>query len=195
MNFPIYNLTLPEYRLDKKPDYNSIGKKIDNIIRKYFPNKWIAIRGIGLQDHAGKSAEEMIDIIKKNGADKYDSKVKSPFFEMDKKFKIDFHATPMFFGNDTRCPHYNKKFGKLKSVFAEILKDFYEGAVIDRGYSVRLDILMVYDLNKLNAAPMKWGQDGPILTKEKILPKDTLCFQFKNKNKKTEALLGFIVLR
>ncbi|MDD5012275.1 MAG: hypothetical protein PHQ66_01355 [Candidatus Nanoarchaeia archaeon] len=189
---PIYEISIPEYKLNKKIDYKLIGLKIDNLIKKFFPRRWIAVRGISLQDHEDKSIDEMVSIIKKYGTDKYNPKVKGMSFEIDKKFKIDFHATPMIAKDKIYCPHYEKKFGSLKSVFAEILKDFYEGAVIDRGYSVRLDILIIYNLDKLKSAPMKWGSEGPLYTEEEISVKDTLCYQFKNPKNKKDAILGII---
>jgi hypothetical protein len=191
----VYEISLPEYSLGKKPNYGKVGAKIDSVIKKHFLRKWIAVRGISLQDHQGKSMNEMVAIIKKFGTDRYDPKRKSVHHEMDEKFNIDFHATPMIVKDKIYCGHYTEDRCPTGSVAAEIIRDFYEGAVVDRGYAVRLDILIIYDLDKLKAAPMKWQGEGPVYVEEPISPKETCCYQFKNPSKKKEALLGIIKIK
>lgn len=62
---------------------------------------------------------------------------------------------------------------------AETLLLFYEGTLADRGYSIRLDILMLYDLDQLQPV-----DDG--------LPEESYEFMFKYPDRKQEALLGVI---
>ena len=54
--------------------------------------------------------------------------------------------------------------------------DFYESAYAERGYSLRLDLLIVYDLNHLEAVP----EDDP------------KGYAFKYPDRKKDALLGII---
>lgn len=62
------------------------------------------------------------------------------------------------------------------SVSGEFMMDFYESARAERGYSLRLDILIAYDLDQLVAVPEK----------------ASLSFAFKHPDRKREALLTVI---
>lgn len=191
---PIYELHLPEYKLDQKPDYGSIGKKIDEEFIRNFHGKWIAVRGISIQDHPGKSLDEMISVIEELGTDKYDPSRKGVVHELDTTFHIDMHATPIIAKEKVYSIHYTEDRCNFGSVSAEILRDFYEGAIIDRGYSVRLDLFMVYDIDKLKAAPVKWMGDEPKHVSDFIPTHDTCCYQFAEPSNKRAALLGIVKL-
>ena len=52
---PIYQIKIPEYNVRKKPDHVAIGKKLDDVIKKHFMGKTIAIRALGSMEHKGKS--------------------------------------------------------------------------------------------------------------------------------------------
>ncbi|MDD2889954.1 MAG: hypothetical protein PHE49_04855 [bacterium] len=71
----ILSISLPEYTIDKKPDYMVIGPKVDRIIEENFNNHQLAIRGIGMVDHPEYNLDELVEIIYKLGTDKYDPKV------------------------------------------------------------------------------------------------------------------------
>ncbi len=58
--------------------------------------------------------------------------------------------------------------------------DFFEGTLADRGYSIRLDILMLYDLHQLQ----------PVV--HDLAPEVCYEFSFKHPDRKQEALLGVI---
>lgn len=94
------------------------------------------------------------------------------------------HALPCEVSNLGLVSDY---YGKAKSVMAEGLKDSYEGALLDRGYSLRLDILLIYDLNQLIQA-QKVDE-----TKPSVAPHlEPLLFRFKNPEQKRRALLGIV---
>ena len=62
---------------------------------------------------------------------------------------------------------------------ADTLIHFYEGTLADRGYSIRLDILMLYDLDQLQ--PLN-----------DCVPEECYEFAFKHPDRKQEALLGVV---
>jgi hypothetical protein len=64
-------------------------------------------------------------------------------------------------------------------MMAEFVEIFYDGALIDRGYSVRLDLLMIYDLDALEPVG--------------ALPLEECCeYSFMDLTDKRNALLGII---
>jgi len=62
---------------------------------------------------------------------------------------------------------------------ADMVLHFYEGTLADRGYSIRLDILMLYDLDQLQ----------PVYDQ---VPEESYEFAFKHPERKHEALVGLI---
>jgi hypothetical protein len=170
---PIYTLVLPDYSLEKKPDYKDLGHKIDKFIEQKFFNQEIAIRGISLADHPHIHLEELTQTIIKLGTDKYDPDRKSFWHEWEvyKNKSIEMFAS--------KC-----KIGQNFHFSAEMLEDFFEGAKLDRGYGIKLDLLIIYDPTKLNFIPIQ-HDDGV----------EECAWKFKYPDKKPEALLGIIQLK
>lgn len=169
MNHPIFKISLPEYSIDKKPDYETIGKKIDQVLIDNFLGQNIAIRCLSLQDHPGMSVEQLIEIIETTGTDKYDPQRKMTVahnFYSEKG--IETFATPVQVTENMKQMN-------------DIIKDFYEGALYDRGYSLKIDLIVIYDISHLEVIPIKYD-DG--IGRE--------SFKFKNPEKKQSAVLGFI---
>src|SRR3989344_343093 len=81
-SIPVYKISLPEYTLDKKPNYDKIGKKLDTFIQNHFLGKRLCIRALGSQDHS-LAKEELIQRILESGTDKYDSQKKSFWHEWE----------------------------------------------------------------------------------------------------------------
>src|SRR5205085_11197029 len=69
---PVYEISLPGYTVEQEPDFLAIGARRDPLIEAHFPDKWIAIRGIGLVDHPGWSLDDLAATIRELGTDKYD---------------------------------------------------------------------------------------------------------------------------
>ena len=76
---PIFEVDIPEYKLDNSFDYKKVGAKIDRIIKDNFKGKHICIRAIGSIDHPNLSTDQLIEIIIETGTDKYDQ-TKKPFW-------------------------------------------------------------------------------------------------------------------
>ena len=92
ITIPVYNLKVPEYNVKSKPDWVSIGAKIDKIINRYFLGKKVAIRCLSSNEHNGKPIGDLIKIIKKLGTDRYNPKRKGERYENIENKKIDFFA-------------------------------------------------------------------------------------------------------
>ncbi len=73
----------------------------------------------------------------------------------------------------------------------EVVDLFYGGTLADRGYAIRLDIIMIYDLNQLEPCPIQWtsgrANRGPAPP-----PEENCAFNFKHPERKPEALLAII---
>ena len=171
-NIPVYSISLPEYRVDQKPDYEDVGAKIDVTIQKNFLGKKVCIRALGSQDHT-LSKENLVKRIMEEGTDKYDPNKQSFWHGWDvyKNKGIDLFAC---FKKVTRDFHF----------MHEVVGDFYEGALADRGYSVRVDLLLFYDPNKLEMIPIKYAEDD--------IGED--AWKFKFPEKKRDALMGIIII-
>jgi len=72
MAVKIIKIHLPEYHLNKKPDYLKLGKKVDELLERSFPDGKYILRAIGSDDHSGLSIDELAEIVLKTGTDKYD---------------------------------------------------------------------------------------------------------------------------
>lgn len=190
----ITQLGLPAYDLNKEPDFNVIGLQIEAKIGESFPKQCLGMRGISLADHPGKSAEDMQYLILKHGTDRYDPNRKGVHHEMDEKFGIELHIVPIKYDGEFLCPHYQGKAREGLSVIGSFLEDFYLGAKIDRGYPLRIDLLLFYELDKLEVVQMKWLKGRAVHTKLYLAPRDSSCFRFKEPEKKQEALVGLIHL-
>ncbi len=124
---------------------------------------------MSLQDHPGKSLDELIEIITKTGTDRYNISRKMAVahdFYSDKGIEI--FAVPA-------------EVNKELDISAEAIQDFYEGALKDRGYSLKIDLVVIYDLEQLELIPIKYD-DG--------IGKD--AYKFRYPSRKSDAVLGFI---
>ena len=73
------------------------------------------------------------------------------------------------------------------TLFGDTIYDFYENAPQDRGYPVRIDLLVLYSTNKLELAKLKnpaSEEADPRLAK--------YLYKFKDSKNKRGALLGVI---
>ncbi len=169
-SIPVYEISLPEYTLQQKPDYDKIGAKLDLFIKQHFLSKRVCIRALGSQDHK-LPTENLVKRIIREGTDKYEKNKRSFWHDWDvyKDKGIDLFAC---FKNITEDFQF----------MDEVIGDFYEGALADRGYSVRVDILLFYDPDKLEMIPIKYAEND--------IGEDAWKFKFPEQKK--EALIGII---
>jgi hypothetical protein len=162
MHIPVYEVSLPEYTLPKpahlsgkifttswgivipaeyeeeKPDFGPIAERIIGSLRKHFSGRRIALRMIGSMEHQGKSADDLIAIIKQLGHDRYDPHRKGDRYENIGNKKIDLFALELTVGKEDE---------EIDIKYA--LESFYYYPIADRNSPVRVDIAIVYDLEQL----------------------------------------------
>ncbi len=168
----ILEIALPEYKANVKPDYLTVGPKLDKLLEQHFMGQDTVLRCIGSQDHSGKTLDELVSIIIKTGTDKYDPSRTGQGYGVgtDKGKHIDFFGTPV-------------KVHVGTDIFTlELLDDFYHGSLGDRGYAIRIDIVIVYDANKLTKVEHLYGEDV----------EESDGFVFKDPEHKPYAILGIL---
>ncbi|HLC61326.1 MAG TPA: hypothetical protein VJJ52_07935 [Candidatus Nanoarchaeia archaeon] len=168
---PWFNIKIPKVYWDNRPDFKKIGGKIDKCLKSNFLVKKVAVRVLGSEEHKGKSADELIEIIKKLGYDRYDSKIKGDRYENIDGKHIDFFALDFTV----------KKNGEY---FRHFLEPFYFWPIAERNKPIRADIAIVYDLSKIKRVIYKYKN------RETETKKDG--FVFKYPDRKTGAILGII---
>jgi len=62
MAIKLIEVHLPEYNINKKPNYLKLGKKVDTILEKSFPDGKYIIRAIGSEDHKRLSLNKLVNI-------------------------------------------------------------------------------------------------------------------------------------
>jgi hypothetical protein len=165
-----YTISIPEYTVLTKPDYAIVGAKIDEAIQAYFTGKKAALRYLSLRDHPGLSLDDLTNIITTSGTDRYDSDRKmSVAHDFYAEKGVELFVMPVEVTN------------KL-NISAGIIRDFYEGALQDRGYSLRIDMVVVYDLDQLEEISITYD-DGRVGEGD---------YKFKYPERKQEAVLGII---
>ncbi len=181
----VIEIKVPEYTVKKKPNYIKIGKKVDKLIEKNFSDGKYIVRAIGSQDHPKLSVNELIKKIKKLGTDKYDSKRKEVCHDEFSMYNHDMHAGKILIKNSKLVI---PKSYKYKTEFGDFVYHFYEHTPIDRGYSVRIDIFLIYDAKKLERAK-KIKNKNPRWARKQT---ERCLYKFKDPKNKKEALVGII---
>lgn len=129
----IIEVKIPEYIIDEQPDYEAVGKKIDEAIQTNFEGKYL-LRALSMIDHPQLTLDEFVDIIVRTGTDKYDPNRKGVAHEDFAPYKPDLQAGEIWIENGTL----------QGESFSEDVRRFYENVLLDRGYRLRIDLLLVY---------------------------------------------------
>ena len=170
MTIPVYNAKVPEYNVKSKPDWFSIGAKIDKTIKKYFLGKKVAIRCLSSKEHNGMAIDDLIKIIKKLGTDRHNPKRKGERYENIENKKIDFFALDFRIKKDS-------------AIIENFIEPFYTWPIKFGGKPIRINVILIYDLSKLKRVYHQYKGRNDI-------KKDG--FVFKNPENKRKALLGII---
>lgn len=184
IKIPVYRIKVPDYTIKIKPDYLRIGKKVDRILEKKFPDGKYIIRAIGSQDHPSLSVNNLIKIILKIGTDKYDSERKSVAHEEFSGYDYDIQAGTFEIKNSKIIAN---KSDKIPSVFGGIVYHFYEHTPFDRGYPVRIDLLIIYDPAKLIRARKFHSKAQSVR-----VGLNKYLYKFKYRKNKRDVLRGII---
>jgi hypothetical protein len=180
---PVYAVALPEYRVKQAPDEAHLGATLDAVICTRFPDRRLAVRGIGLADHPGHTANTLVATIRALGTDRYDPTRRGVHDDFYAGYAIDLFATPC----EVRDGHLiSRNDPDAPSVMGQLLADFYHGALADRGYPIRLDLLLVFDRERLEEVDCSalWPCQPP--------EPESCAFAFRYPDHKYDALLGII---
>lgn len=184
MAVKVIAVSVPEYAVDKKPDYLKIGKFVDKAIENNFKNGNYIYRALSIDDHPGLTLDGLVSIIFQLGTDKYDPTRKNVCHEQFSVYDYDIQAGSFEIRNLKIVIEESDTYPTL---FGDIIYDFYENAPQDRGYPVRIDLLVLYEPNKLEPAELinpKAARVAPQLAK--------YLYNFKDKEHKKDALLGIV---
>ncbi len=133
---PVFEIELPQYQADQEPDHKAIGKIVDNELKKHFFGQSILVRGVASSEHPDKSIDELIDIIKRTGTDRYQPARVGDRYENIEGKHIDLFAVPQTMTSGSE-------------VFHVLVWGFYHSAIAIHGYPVRIDIVTIYDAEQM----------------------------------------------
>lgn len=145
-----------------------LASLLSETLTQYFAKQTLLIRCIGSQDHSTKTKPELIQHVLKTGTDKYDDAKQVVGHDFYKKWNPDFFALPV-------------KVTETTNIFDEILTDFKHGAIEDRGYSVSVDLVLLYD-----------PEQCEMITDVYEGQSESDLFIFKNPEQKQQALRAVI---
>ena len=186
----IYSVLLPEYTAEDEPDFPAVGRKLDQVIETHFPDRKIAIRGISLIDHPGWTLEALVATILELGTDRYDPEREGVHYPASASVHHIFVTESVVVSGKLRSPHYHGDRCPSGSVLGEVVSDFWGGTRLERGFTLRLDLLLIYDLDHLEMAGTPIDR-GPIENSPGGLP-DCGYYRFRYPDRKSEALLGIV---
>jgi hypothetical protein len=167
---PIYSVRLPQYRIDTAPDHEAIGKILDKEIKKHFLGHSILVRGVASSEHPDKTVDELIEIIRTTGTDRYDPARTGDRYDNIEGKHIDLFAFPMNITKDSKELH-------------NLIWGFYHSAIDVHGRPMRIDIITIYDTDHMRQVLHQYEGRDDI--------KDD-GFVFKNPQHKTAALKALI---
>ena len=133
------------------------------------------MRGLFLGDHPDLSRDELIATIQKLGTDRYDPNRESIHHGWYEEMGVEVHAISCEV-TDKLWALDDEDYIAAPSFMGEFLADFYESARAERGYSLRIDLLLAYDLGQLVVVPVEASQG----------------YSFKDPEQKPTALFGYI---
>ncbi len=151
MTFKIISVSVPEYTANRKPNYIRVGKAVDKAIENNFENGKYIYRVLSIDDHPGLTLDGLVSIILKLGTDKYDLERKSVCHEQFSVYDYDIQAGSFEIRSSKIVIEESDIYPTL---FGDTIYDFYENAPYDRDHPVRIDILILYDNNKLEPAKL-----------------------------------------
>ncbi len=175
---------LPKYHIKKKPDYVKLGKKVDKVIEQSFPDGKYILRALGSNDHSKLTLNKLADIALKTGTDKYDPKRKGVCHDEFSGYDYDIQAGTIRIRKRKLVIPESYRY---LTEFGDIIWHFYEHTRLDRGYAVRIDLLLLYDPKKLMKAK-KFHPNARSVRKGL----NKYLYKFKHPKNKKGALLGIV---
>jgi hypothetical protein len=164
----ITEVSIPEYDLKKKVDYDAVGRKIDDHLKKHFRGKKAVIRAISSSER-NEDLDETVKTILKHGTDRTCPDVKGRGY--DKNPDIDIFGA-----------QYD--IDSAEAIGRDFVQHFYEDPQKHGADPLKIDLLVVYDAQQLERVPHsvrdKPRHDG---------------YRFKHPEKKHEAVHGVVKIK
>ena len=172
----IDTISIPEYTIDKQPDYIAVGSKIDKVAIENFDGRFL-VRELSIIDHPQYNLDKLVSVILKTGTDKYDPNRKGVAHEEFEPYKPDLQAGEVIV-----------KGGKIVGEsFSEDIRRFYENTLLDRGYRLRIDLIVLYDPKQMvQAEKVDHAKPSTQPHLERYL------WRFKDSENKPNAVVGII---
>ena len=186
MTPPHLTIELPEYRLDRDLDYEILGQTVDGAIAEALPDGEYVVRAISSDDHPGKSRGELATLILESGTDKYDPSRLEVAHADFRAYDHDFHGGRFRVTNHRLEPDHGQV---LSTMFGDVAYHFREYAPLDRGYPVRVDLLLIYRTTHL-APASRVDEEGP--EQRESLTRN--LFKFRSPERKLDALAAVVSL-
>ncbi len=164
-------IAVPEYTVESEPNYESIGRKIDNALMNNFSGDEILLRGIGSSEH-NIDREELIQTIITTGTDRYDEARRGDRYE-----NVDNKHIDLFAFEETVHEHMNLGW--------QVIYGFYHSAISVHGRPTKIDILTIYDASYFDVVEHRYHGRTDIKTDG---------FAFKDGVEKSNAVIGIIEL-
>ncbi|MEQ4209375.1 hypothetical protein [Actinopolymorpha sp. B9G3] len=172
MNVPTFTVRVPQYQVDTEPDHNAVGKVVDAELQKHFMGRTVVVRGVCSPSHPGKTVDDLVQIVKRHGVDRYDPHRKGHGYENIDGKHIDLFA-------------FRRKVTPRMRLFKDLSWGFYHGAIASHRTPYRIDILLVYDAAQLKAVLHQY---------EGRTDKKRDGFVFRDPERKQKALLGIVTI-
>lgn len=167
---PVFTVHVPDYRVDIEPDHKAVGKLVDAEIRRHFMERTVVARGIGSQEHPGKTVDDLVRVIEQLGTDRYNPGRTGDRYDNIQGKHIDLFA-------------FRRKVTPRMRLFEHVVWGFYHSAIAVHGKPTRIDILTIYDAAKLKAVLHQY---------EGRTDKKRDGFTFIEPERKREALLSIL---
>jgi hypothetical protein len=184
MPVKVVEIALPGYTIKKKPDYTALGRKVDKVIEGNFSDGEYVVRAIGSSDHPNLSLQRLIQTITRKGTDKYDTKRKGVCHEEFSGYDYDIQAGKIRIQNGHLVIPNSYKY---PTEFGDTMWHFYEHTMLDRGYAVRIDLLLIYDPKGLRRARKAHPKARSV---RKGL--NQYLYKFVDQKRKKDSLLGIV---
>lgn len=166
----VFRVSCPDYLLGDKLDLKKVGRCIDEVLIRNFPNQRIVLRTLSSSDHSVRKAR-LLEIIEQTGTDRYDPKRKGDRYENAESKQID-----LFGRTCTVSPG--------KPLSKALLQGFHiYGAKFHGRPSPKMDIWLVYDRDKLKSVLHYYER-------YQVYKRDG--YVFKDPRHKNQALLGIL---
>ena len=175
----VIEISIPEYTIETQPDYKAVGDKIDKAITDNFEGTFL-LRALSMIDHPKYTLDEFTDIILKTGTDKYDPDRKGVAHEEFEPYKPDIQSGEITIKNHKL----------ISEPFSEDVRRFYENTLLDRGYRLRIDLIVLYDPKQFVRA------EKVDYTKPDVAPHlIEYLWKFKDPDNKPKAVAGIIKIK